>query len=243
MIFAGLLLIGAIALLPLFAGLRRLNTAVPTTDMADERASALALYRGQLVELDRDLALGLIAPAEHATARLEVQRRLLAADRLTGTTLRSGGRGRVAAVIVVVPLLAFALYLVNGHPSLPPQPHRAVANNDPRMAGLLAKLQQEVSAMSPNDPGYAQGHALLGQVEETRGQNEAALHDFRLALDARFSPELALRIAELQSARDGHITADSLALYRRALDAAPPNAPWRMAVEARIAVGEHDQGH
>ena len=43
------------------------------------RDASLALYRAQVVELDRDLGDGRISATDHATALLEVQRRLLAA--------------------------------------------------------------------------------------------------------------------------------------------------------------------
>ena len=43
------------------------------------RESALTLHRAQLADLDRDLAEGRLAPAEHASAQLEVQRRMLRA--------------------------------------------------------------------------------------------------------------------------------------------------------------------
>src|SRR6185312_6935910 len=39
-----------------------------------------AVYRDQLRELERDAARGLIGPREAATARLEIERRLLAAE-------------------------------------------------------------------------------------------------------------------------------------------------------------------
>lgn len=48
-----------------------------------ERASFdQAVYRDQLQELDRDIERGLLTPEEAAATRLEVQRRILAADRL-----------------------------------------------------------------------------------------------------------------------------------------------------------------
>ena len=52
----------------------------------------MALHRAQLAELDRDLAEGRIAAAEHANAVLEVQRRLLTAAR------RAPKRGRASAL-------------------------------------------------------------------------------------------------------------------------------------------------
>ncbi|GAJ28096.1 c-type cytochrome biogenesis protein CcmI [Acidomonas methanolica] len=244
MTWLGLTLIGVLALLPLLWGLRKRVAATPSKDLVDERASALALYRGQLEELARDRALGLVAPEEFESARIEVQRRLLAADRIGTSALAGSGRGRIATVILLIPVGALGLYLVNGHPTLPPQPGRqgTAESVDPKMAALLDRLQGAVQHMTPADPAYAQGHALLGQVEEARGQTDAAVRDYHLALAAKFEPVLALRVAELQRANEGRISADTLSLYRRALDAAPKDAPWRMDVEARIAQGEHDLG-
>lgn len=252
MIWLGLLLIGAIALLPLLAVLRRPGryltqngaSGVDDGGLVDERSSALALYRGQLADLERDRELGLVPPGEFDSAKIEIQRRLLAADRLDATPLRAGGRRGVIALMALIPLGAVGLYLVNGRPELPPAPAgtQAQAPLDPKMAALIDKLTTSVQGMKPTDPGYAQGHALLGEVEEKRGQIAAALADYHRALAAQFEPGLALRTAELQRQRDGHITADTLSLYRRALDAAPKDAAWRMDVEARIAQGEHDLG-
>ena len=62
----------ALALMALVvAGLRRPRVPVEPPD--------LTLYRGQLDELARDLAAGRLAPADHAAARLEIERRLLGA--------------------------------------------------------------------------------------------------------------------------------------------------------------------
>lgn len=244
MTWLGLFLIGALALLPLLWAFRRQRQTVLTPDagLTGERGSALVLYQGQMSEIERDLSLGLIAPEEYESAKLEVQRRLLAADRMTDAALKGSGRGKIAAVVLALPLAGLALYMVNGHPFMPPQPHVSAQETlDPAMKGLIAQLTESVSKLQPGDPGYAQGHFLLAQVEEKRGQTDAAIKDFRMALDAKFNPELALHIAEMQNARDGHISSDSLDLYRRAIDVAPKDAPWRMAVEARIAEGEHQQ--
>jgi cytochrome c-type biogenesis protein CcmH len=73
MIWLGIVLLAAIALAPLALSLRR------TAAARGRQEAAIALHRAQLAELDRDLADGRIAAAEHANAVLEVQRRLLAA--------------------------------------------------------------------------------------------------------------------------------------------------------------------
>src|SRR5437764_696927 len=81
---------------------------------------AVQLHRAQLQELDRDLAEGRILPAEHATAVLEVQRRLLAAAGAEEAAARPGARWPVVAALVAVPFAAFALYWVSGsQPGMP----------------------------------------------------------------------------------------------------------------------------
>ena len=84
---------------------------------------------------------------------------------------------------------------------------------------------------------------MLGQVEARSGLTDDAIRDWKVALNAHFEPELAIRLAELESRNGSHISGESLDLYRRALAAAPADAPWRMAVEARIAVGEHQENN
>lgn len=244
MFWLEILLIAVIALCPAFLGLRTLRRRV------NARESALALYRGQLGELERDHALALINGDEYDAARLEIQRRLLAVD---GTDPEqdlaesAATRKRIIPLILVgagIPALAFALYIVNGHPLLPAQPlSKRQTGPDARGIETIHKLQAQIATIPSSSPTYATGHFLLGQVEARSGMTEDAIRDWKIALDTHFEPELALRLAELESRNGAHITAESLALYRRALAAAPADAPWRMAVEARIAVGEHQENN
>src|ERR1700733_9875653 len=84
--------------------------------------SALALHRAQLAELDRDLAEHRISSADHATAVLEVQRRLLVSADSPEPELRKSSRAPLLVAMGLVPLAAFGLYLTGGHPELPAQP-------------------------------------------------------------------------------------------------------------------------
>lgn len=211
----------------------------------DERSAALELHEAQLVELDRDLASGMIAPAEHSVAQLEIQRRILVADRApTGTTERAA-RARLIVTLVLIPLAAVALYLMGGHPGLPAQPLaprlEALQVQDQKAAKVIAQLRQALAVIPAGDPALRQGYLLLGQAEAARGHAADAAAAWKKALDMEFQPELAAQVAEEQVRAEGHISEDSLSLYRRALDAAPKDAPWREAVQQRIAQGEHDQ--
>ena len=62
-----------------------------------------AVYRDQMRELERDAARGMIAPAEAAAARLEIQRRLLSR---AGSATAIAQTGRNPALAIVLILLA-----------------------------------------------------------------------------------------------------------------------------------------
>ena len=71
-----------------------------------------AVYRDQLEEIEADRARGLIAEAEAEAARLEVARRLLAADQKTDGAAKAQPRGtfsRVAFAVVATGLPLAAL--------------------------------------------------------------------------------------------------------------------------------------
>ncbi len=67
---ASLALVAAIAMAPLLIVLGRHNAR-------GRRDSAMALYRAQLREVERDAAEGRLVDREKAAAKLEIERRLL----------------------------------------------------------------------------------------------------------------------------------------------------------------------
>ncbi|NTV97484.1 MAG: c-type cytochrome biogenesis protein CcmI, partial [Thiobacillus sp.] len=112
-IAAGLLTAFALAIIcwPL---LRQRHTA-----STSRKALNTAIYRDQMAELDRDLASGTVSRDDHATAREELERRVLedvaddgdtpsAARRLPRTALALG---------ITLPAAAVALYFVLGNPA------------------------------------------------------------------------------------------------------------------------------
>jgi cytochrome c-type biogenesis protein CcmH len=227
MIWAFILLLACAALAPLALVLRR------QTVIKGGRDPAIALHRDQLAELDRDLAEGRILPAEHATARLEVQRRLLQIAGTTEASARPGSRTPVFAVLALVPVLALGLYVIGGSPGVPTATStegRAVEEDM-----LVGQLRERLAAMDPHGDQARQGYMLLGNVEESRGNYAAAAAAWRTALQVRFDAALAARTAEAATRAEGGVSDSSAALYRRALAAAPPDAPWRGEVEQRLA--------
>ena len=228
MIWLAILLLAGLALTPLALVLRRRAVAQGGRD------PVMALHRGQLAELDRDLAEGRIMPAEHATARLEVQRRLLHAAAGTEAEAIQGSRTPVLAVLILTPMLAVGLYVIGGNPGLP-TPDGPTQRSSIDEAMLIGQLKERLAAMDPNGDQARQGYILLGNVEESRGNDAAAAEAWRVALRNRFDATLAARTAEAATRAEGQVSDSSAMLFRRALAAAPPDAPWRRTVEQRLA--------
>ncbi len=238
MTWLALAALAALALAPLLATLFRGRAT------RDRREAALASHRAQLAEIDRDLAEGRIAATEHAAAMLEVQRRLLAADALPpeaqqgeqqGGGRRRDGRWPVLAGMVAVPLAAAGLYLVHGRPDLPAAPLSARLAQSAKEDALVAELRARLRTPGLDPERQRQGYVLLGNSEETLGHLPEAADAWRAAVRLRFEPGLAALAAEAQTqVAGGHVSMDSAELFRRALDSAPPDAPWRGLAEQRV---------
>lgn len=200
------------------------------------RDPAILLHRTQLIELDRDLAEARILSAEHSTAVLEIQRRLLAItdDRPT----RTGSTTPVLVTLLAVPLLAMGLYLVQGQPGMPTltpnSPETAILRQQAADAALVEQLRARVQSLDARSPQAREGYLLLGNIEESRKNDAAAAEAWVAALAARFDPALAVRAAEALTRAEGRVSEASATLFRRALAGAPPDAPWRAAAEARL---------
>ncbi len=224
MILLPLLLLAVVALVPLALALR------PRAALRGRQAPAMALHRAQLLELDRDLAEGRILQAEHASATLEVQRRLLAAAAAPDLAPTRASRRPVVLALAAIPLGGAALYLIGGHPELPAAPHAARADED----SLIRQLRNRIAQLDPASDQARQGYVLLGNIENQRGNLPEAAKAWRAAVAIAFDATLAAQAAEAQSLVDQAVSPDSAALFRRALAAAPPDAPWRAIAEQRL---------
>lgn len=210
----------------------------------DRREAALALHRAQLRELDRDARLGLVERGEHDGARLEIERRLLAADRDGDAAAQDGGGLALAITLAAVPVAAAFLYAVGGHPGWPADPLgprlEAQSRHAAAAAPMIARLRTGLARLDPRSREAAAGEMLLGNVEAELGHWREASDAWHAALEAGFDPRLADYAAEADiRARHGRISDADAALLQKAIAHAPADAGWRFSAEARLAEKEH----
>jgi cytochrome c-type biogenesis protein CcmH len=201
----------------------------------------VALYRAQLAELDRDLAEGRIAEAEFKSARLEVQRHLLAASVLPEEAQLIGLRTPLILAAILVPLVGEALYLIDGHPELPSAnalPKADALAQADEAERLISTLREKLADLDPKTPLAAQGYLLLGNAEANRGNLAGAVKAWSIALEVGFQPALAAQTAEGMYQMGGKITPQIRDLFTRALAESPPDAPWRGLVQQRLSGGD-----
>jgi cytochrome c-type biogenesis protein CcmH len=211
----------------------------PRRQQADRRDYELRVYRAQLEEVTREEERGLLGPKESAAARLEVERRMLAADAATAErrgTPAGGARRPVAALglLACFLLVAGALYGRLGSPDLPARPFaqradRQVAGRAPdssvaAAAQAIARLEQRLASAPDDLDAWLQ----LGQAYETTGQFEESAHAWRqaLALDTDNARLHAALGEALVMANGGTVTPAAGDAFDRALelDTADPRA-------------------
>jgi cytochrome c-type biogenesis protein CcmH len=174
--------------------------------LRNRRQAALALHRAQLTELARDLEEGRIGAAEYQAAKLEVERRVLAADATATPALNGDARLLLITTMIALPIAAFALYLPGSTPSVPSEPHTQwvarEAADQARIAKFIGILRAHLANVDPHSVDASQGQAYL---------------------------------AEALAEQAGSITPEALSLFQQSLAHAPADASWRALDEQRIA--------
>ena len=189
---------------------------------ASQRRLNIAIYRDQLDELERDRAGGALSDEDYATARDEIQRRLIedgsAAD--TAPAPDTGGRATLIAIALMVPLLAGGLYAWLGNPAglNPPQARHRVsaAEIDDMVAKLAAKLAKE------DDP---KGWVMLARsYKMLERYDEAAKAYGRAGAFIDKEPALLADYADVLVAGSGTFAGKPRELIGRALKLDPDHA-------------------
>lgn len=151
----------------------------------DHAASARALYRAQLQQVETDLARARISAADAELARAEIGRRLLAissarpAQPTSEQPPRRSGYARLwaAGVAITAPLAAVGLYLALGQPDLPDQPlaGRKEVADAAQMRASAEALAAEMMVAVQRDAGDLRSWVMLARALTTLDRlNEAA---------------------------------------------------------------------
>ena len=191
----------------------------------------VTLYRRQLDEVERDLARGVISPADVAAARAEIGRRLLAAaERRERQAPTSPLTRRMVAVVLaaLVPLAALALYVNLGAPMVPDQPFAARQGQPGGASAELAALEARIAELGNKvkaDPHDIESWSELGHLyaahERYRDAADALGKAYELSGKA---PARAVDFAEaLVLADRGVVGAEAKQLFGAALTAEPRN--------------------
>jgi cytochrome c-type biogenesis protein CcmH len=195
--------------------------------------SEVAVYEDQLNEIARDRSAGLIGAPEAEAARVEVSRRLLAADAAAPTPSADAGspafvwRRRAAALMALigVPVGAGGLYLALGSPNFADQPLAARVDS-PGESRSIDALVAQVEKRLDGEPGDARGWQVIAPIYLRLGRFDDAVKARRHTL--RLLGESGERQADLGealvAAADGIVTAEAKAAFERAYALDPQEA-------------------
>jgi cytochrome c-type biogenesis protein CcmH len=211
-----------------------------TADRAPEAFDA-AVYRDQLNEIEGDRARGLIGEEEAEAARVEIARRLLAADSKANASDRAksdGARARAAMIAIgaALPLLALGLYLTYGSPRLPDLP-LAARLQDPASDRNLEALVARVEARLREHPEEGEGWEVIAPVYMgwRRYGDAAQAYAQAIRLLGPSAKRLSGQGQALVLANNGVVTEDARHALERAVELDPtliePRIPLAIAKE------------
>ncbi len=210
---------------------------VGRSDVESTQASpALAVYRAQLAELDRDAATGAIPKTEAAAARHEIERRILTENSQGQIGADRSGKGPTwvaAAVILPVILLTFTTYLFSGRPDLESRPMAQIEM--PTLDDLSPSDRQRLGELqTAADAGGAEAWTNLARFYLENGLVAPAKDALFIARD--LAPDDA-SIAGLYGEvlfflSQGFVTQDALDAFRSTIALDPTNTRGRFYLAA-----------
>ena len=218
----------AMLLVPLF--FRRRGAAA-------REAYDLAVYRDQLAEIERDLGRGVLLAADAEAARAEIARRILALKPAqAGDGASTTTRASAIVAILLLPVVAWALYWQLGSPSVPDQPfaeRAAPIDMNEALTRLAAHLKEH--------PDDLTGWLLLARSEMGLGHYPEAAEAYRHAADLSGQrPDIAGDWGEAQVlAAGGTVTPAAQAAFAAGLrdPETAPRSRYYLAL-ARMQAGE-----
>ncbi|MBT4464279.1 MAG: c-type cytochrome biogenesis protein CcmI [Rhodospirillaceae bacterium] len=148
---------------------------------AAREAYDINVYKDQLKEVERDLERGLLGDDAAEAARMEIKRRLLAADAAVSKKVKTpeakSGMVLIVALAVFVPVGAVLMYLDLGSPNAPDQPLAertasapAMSQEETKRRTSLANAVASLVEKLKENPGDVRGWTLLGRSHASMEQ-------------------------------------------------------------------------
>lgn len=231
-LFAAFVVMAALAAL---AVLWPLGRARPQAVVAGDetRAAGLAVYRDQLAEITRDARTGRLPPDLADAARVEVARRMIAADQSAGAAGGAADAGsarsrrRIAAVValVLVPLAGVGIYALLGSPGIPGAPLAARLAAPPER-GDIAIMVRKIEDHIAQNPQDGKGYEVLAPVYLRLGRIDDAVRAY--AMTIRLLGPTAERYGAMGEALvvggGGLVSAEASEAFAKALSLDPADA-------------------
>jgi cytochrome c-type biogenesis protein CcmH len=213
----------------------------------------ILVYKDQLREIERDTARGAIDGDAARSARLEIERRLLAADanpddardgRAPGGAMPRAAAWRWTAVLaLILAPVAALIYLDQGAPGLPQITHAELAvlsaeraaeeqARATEVAGLIGQVEARLAANPDDLRGWlllARAYVRLGRIDDAIAAQAKATDLFDQEADlAGEAAEASAAFGELLvEAAGGEMTAQARAAFGKALTYDERNARAR----------------
>ena len=168
----------------------------------------LGVFRDQLASVDADVARGVLTEDQAGPTRLEISRRILAADRRSREESESGPASRTATRVTVALLVVFVgvgslgLYGLVGSPGLPDLP-----------------LSERIRMMNSNRPGQIEAEGMVRvPAIEPAGQEEELVRQLRDIVASRPDDVTGLRLLARHEAGIGRLL-EARQVQARVIDA------------------------
>jgi cytochrome c-type biogenesis protein CcmH len=223
------ILIGAVALAAIAALLwpmLRKSVEAPTRAAYD-----LTIFQDQLKEVDRDLERGVMTAEEAEAARLEIQRRIVAAEKAPVETQVPENKLKrnltVAAVAIAVPVLAAVIYMQVGSPD-------PTETADGAGGGDIDNMVQQLADKVAQNPRDIESVILLARTYNRLGKFPEAVNMYRQVLAMEPDANNFSSYGEaLVFAAQGVVTKDAHEAFVMALslDRTEPRARFYLGLE------------
>lgn len=236
----------AAALLCVIPPLLRRHVVAP----GDRRELAVAIYRAEQAEVERELKAGSLSAEHYADVQRELERRLVdgagetlaAPARATSNVARRAGIA--ALLLALIPSAALVLYMRIGNPvaaAVQNDSHTAQPDGHETSAGSLEVMLSRLAMRLKRAPDDPDGWAMLARSYTVLERHDDAAAAWRraLSLTPRDPQWLADYADALASANNGDLGGEAMQSIRTAL-AIDPDNPKALALAASAAFDERD---